>query len=92
MLRFMDKVKVKAKHTLLQLVNQQTEQFFDGHTGFVCGQKANLNYVVCFHAKLDIPESLKAEFPEASLEFLGNDVPPSQVGFIPDVMKAEKTE
>ena len=83
MLRFLDKVRVHATSTLLQLVDQQAAQFFDGHEGYVIGQKASMNYVVFFPNSI-YPGQSTDQFPEAQLHFLESMVPPSPKDFVPD--------
>ena len=84
MLRFLDKVRVHASSTLLQLVDQQAAQFFDGHEGYVIGQKPSMNYVVYFPNKI-YPGQSTDYFPESQLTFLESMVPPSPKDFVPDL-------
>ena len=85
MLRFLDKVRIKAQSNLIAMVNQQAEQFFDGHEGVVVGQKADAKYVVWFPNNGGFPNLSSDAFPEASLIYLGSAVP-IDPGFKPDVI------
>jgi hypothetical protein len=74
MLKFMDRVRVKEKgDTKIIAPGQQAALLFQGHEGYVIGQKKDLSYAIWFKdavEQMGFPEAIVESFPETELEHM----------------------